>query len=133
MAVMGRVVFMCGPAGSGKSTVARRLETEGMARLSFDEMAWSRGHRVMPLPSSEQEDIALQLRVRLLELIDAGGDVLPEIYCVDAPREVVLSRLRGRTAAHGDDFSLDEATAIEYFDQFQAPTDEEGPITVIGT
>ena len=33
---MGRVIFMCGPAGSGKSTVARQLEQQGMTRLSFD-------------------------------------------------------------------------------------------------
>jgi hypothetical protein len=29
---MSRVIFMCGPAGSGKSTVARRLEGKGMVR-----------------------------------------------------------------------------------------------------
>jgi gluconate kinase len=40
---MGRVIFMCGPAGSGKSTVARQYEHQGMVRLSFDQEAWSRG------------------------------------------------------------------------------------------
>ena len=40
---MGRVIFMCGPAGSGKSTVARQYERQGMTRLSFDQEAWSRG------------------------------------------------------------------------------------------
>lgn len=33
---MSRVVLMCGPAGSGKSTYARRLEAQGMVRLSID-------------------------------------------------------------------------------------------------
>ncbi len=33
---MSRVIFMCGPAGSGKSTYARRLEQDGMTRLSID-------------------------------------------------------------------------------------------------
>ncbi|MDH6238371.1 adenylate kinase family enzyme [Cryobacterium sp. CG_9.6] len=48
---MTRVVFMCGPAGSGKSTVARELESGGMARLTltrkpgggvFNPNLWSR-------------------------------------------------------------------------------------------
>lgn len=42
---MSRVIFMCGPAGSGKSTVARRLEGKGMVRLSFDVAAWQAGLR----------------------------------------------------------------------------------------
>ena len=42
---MGRVIFMCGPAGSEKSTVARRYEQQGMTRLSFDQEAWSRSTR----------------------------------------------------------------------------------------
>ncbi|WP_396327805.1 AAA family ATPase [Jatrophihabitans lederbergiae] len=34
---------MCGPSGSGKSTYARRLESEGMIRLSFDVECGSEG------------------------------------------------------------------------------------------
>jgi cytidylate kinase len=40
---MSRVILMCGPAGSGKSTVARTLELEGYERLSVDTVAWDRG------------------------------------------------------------------------------------------
>jgi adenylylsulfate kinase-like enzyme len=32
VAVIGRVIFMCGPAGSGKSTIARRYEQQGRAK-----------------------------------------------------------------------------------------------------
>lgn len=46
---MPQVVFMCGPAGSGESTVARLLEAQGRTRLSYDQEAWNRGLRVMPL------------------------------------------------------------------------------------
>jgi shikimate kinase len=42
---MGRVIFMCGPAGSGKSTVAREYEQQGMVRLSFDQEASPAGER----------------------------------------------------------------------------------------
>jgi shikimate kinase len=62
---MGRVIFMCGPAGSGKSTVARRYEQQGMARLSFDQEAWSRGITTMPLPQDVRRDIERVLRARL--------------------------------------------------------------------
>lgn len=157
MAVMVRVVFMCGPAGSGKSTIARDLEAAGMERLSFDRIAWDRGHRAMPVPASEQEAISHQLRARLLELVDAGDDVVldfsfwsramrdewrqllgsrgvvPELYYVATTRETVLKRIRERVAADGDGFPLDEATAREYFERFEAPTDEEGPFTVFGS
>lgn len=51
---MGRVIFMSGPAGSGKSTVARRYERQGMTRLSLDREAWSRGITTMPLPPGVQ-------------------------------------------------------------------------------
>ncbi len=33
--IMSRVVFMCGPSGAGKTTYSKRLEDEGMERLSF--------------------------------------------------------------------------------------------------
>lgn len=68
MPVVGRVIFMCGPAGSGKSTIARRYERQGMTRLSFDQEAWSRGHTVMPLPDDVRRDIERALRARLADL-----------------------------------------------------------------
>lgn len=36
------VVMRCGVAGSGKSTFARFLETEGFVRLSVDQEVWAR-------------------------------------------------------------------------------------------
>ena len=41
----GLVVLMCGLAGSGKTTFSQRLEAKGFARLSFDELVWSRAGR----------------------------------------------------------------------------------------
>ena len=76
MALVGRVIFMCGPAGSGKSTVARQLEQQGMTRLSFDQEAWSRGITTMPLPEDVYRDIEHALRGRLTELVQAGSDVV---------------------------------------------------------
>ncbi|WP_373637793.1 hypothetical protein [Arthrobacter sp. ZGTC412] len=36
---------MCGPAGAGKSTIARQLASAGMVPLSFDEAAWHMSRR----------------------------------------------------------------------------------------
>lgn len=155
IAGMQRVVFMCGPAGSGKSTRARRLEAEGMARLSFDQTAWELGHRSMPLPAEVHRQIARQLRSELERLLQEGRDVVldfsfwsrrmrdewravveqhglvPETVYLATDRETVLARIRERAGGDGDDFELDHETAARYFDNFQPPTPEEGPLTVV--
>ena len=73
---MSRVIFMCGPSGSGKTTYARRLEREGMVRLSFDVEMWRRGITAVPLPPEVRAEIETELRARLLELVAAGRDVV---------------------------------------------------------
>lgn len=52
----GVVVMMCGLAGSGKTTYARRLEARGYRRLSVDEIIWRRiGHDAALLDPTEYE------------------------------------------------------------------------------
>jgi predicted kinase len=155
VAIMARVIFMCGPAGSGKSTVARHYEQQGMTRLSFDQEAWSRGITVMPLPEDVHRDIEGVLRARLVDLVRAGSDVvldfsfwsrrmrddyrellrplcvLPETVYLATGRATVLERIRARAAGHGDDFQLAADLAAAYFDHFEAPTEAEGPLTVM--
>jgi predicted kinase len=152
---MGRVIFMCGPAGSGKSTVARRYEQQGMTRLSFDQEAWSRGITAMPLRQDVRRDIEDALRARLVELVRAGTDVVldfsfwsrsmreeyrellrpfsvvPETVYLATDRATVLSRIAARTARDGDDFAISAELAASYFDHFEVPTAAEGPLTVI--
>lgn len=157
MAVVGRVIFMRGPAGSGKSTVARRYEREGMTRLSFDQEAWARGITAMPLPDDVHRDIERVLRDRLAKLVRAGVDVVldfsfhsramresyrellrplgvvPETVYLETDRDTVLRRARERAARDGDDFMLSPELAARYFDHFEPPTPAEGPLTVIGS
>ncbi|WP_026531337.1 AAA family ATPase [Haematomicrobium sanguinis] len=152
---MVRVVFMCGPAGSGKSTVARRMEAEGFVRLSFDQEAWARGIREMPLAEDEHRDIATWLRRRLEDLIVDGRDVVldfsfwsramrdewrgvvepygvtAELIYLPTDRATCLERIAARGHAHGDDFVLDAATAAAYIDHFEPPEPDEGPVTVV--
>ena len=134
---------MCGPAGSGKSTLARHMESAGMTRLSFDQEAWRRGIRTMPLPPELREEIETELRGRLLELVAEGVDVVldfsfwsrtaraayrdllrplgvvPETVYLATPRNVVLERMRARRLEHGDDFVLSEELTAAYFDHFE--------------
>ena len=152
---MGRVIFMCGPAGSGKSTVARQFEQQGMTRLSFDQEAWSRGITTMPLPPGVHREIEGELRARLVDLVRAGADVVldfsfwsrgmreeyrellrplgvvPETVYLATDRATVLKRVSARAARDGDDFELAAELAARYFDYFEPPTAAEGPLTVI--
>lgn len=151
---MSRVVFMCGPAGSGKSTVARELEAGGMARLSFDQEAWNREQRVMPLPEYVRADIDAHLRRRLVRLVEQGRDVVldfsfwsramrddwrrllapyeivPETIYLVTDRQTCLDRIGARGLNSGDDFTLANEVAAGYFDHFQPPSQDEGPLTV---
>jgi predicted kinase len=154
---LARVVFMCGPAGSGKSTVARRLEAEGFVRLSFDIEAWRRGIKAMPLSDEERTNIEDDLKRRLLEVVAAGHDVVldfsfwsrrmrdeyrmllapldvtPETIYVDTPRAVAVAvaRVEARRQAHPDDFQIASELAAGYFDSFEPPSPDEGPLTII--
>jgi predicted kinase len=147
---------MCGPAGSGKSTVARQYERQGMTRLSVDQEAWSRGITTMPLSSAVHQEITDALRARLLDLVRAGSDVVldlsfwsramreeyrallrplgvvPETVYLATDRATVLKRVSARAARDGDDFELSPELAAAYFDHFEPPTAAEGPLTVIG-
>jgi predicted kinase len=156
VAIMGRVIFMCGPAGSGKSTVARQYEQQGMVRLSFDQEAWSRGITTMPLPEEVRRDIECVLRARLADLVRAGSDVVldfsfwsrhmrdeyreflkpfgvvPQTVYLATDRATVLQRIGARVTRDGDDFTISAELAAFYFDHFEIPTAAEGPLTVIG-
>jgi len=146
---------MCGPAGAGKSVVARGLEADGMTRLSFDTEAWRRGIRSQPLPDEVRAQIETTLRARLLELVAEGRDVVldfsfwsramreeyrsilrpvgvePETIYLATPRHVALARVRARDGAGSDDVRLPDEVAAAYAAHFEPPTPDEGPLTVI--
>lgn len=126
-----------------------------MARLSFDQEAWSRGITTMPLPPEVHRDIERVLRARLLDLVGAGKDVVldfsfwsrnmrdeyrellkpfdvaAETVYVATDRATVLARISGRAARDGDDFTISTELAAFYFDHFEVPTTAEGPLTVV--
>ena len=146
---------MCAPCGSGKSTHARALKGQGYVRLSIDGAAWEQGYRAQPLPDGVSEAIAAAQKTQLLDLVRAGRDVVldysfysrafrdeyrallaplgvvPEVVYVRTPRELGLERMRERNVGHPDDFCLPEEVVEMYWDGFEVPTEEEGPIRVV--
>ena len=126
-----------------------------MARLSFDQEAWSRGITAMPLPQDVHRDIEHVLRARLVDLVRAGSDVVldfsfwsrsmrdeyrdllgpfgvvPETVYLATDRATVLQHIDARAARDGDDFAISTELAAFYFDHFEVPGAAEGPLTVI--
>ena len=126
-----------------------------MVRLSMDLEMWRRGVSKMPPPQEVHDDVEADLRVRLLELVEAGVDVVldfsfwsrrmrdtyrelleptgvvPETIYLATDRETVLARMRNRRGTHSDDFVLADDLVAQYFDHFEPPTPDEGPLTVI--
>ena len=79
-----QVVLMCGVAGAGKTTFARRLEDAGYVRLSIDEEVWQvfgrfgidySPHRYEHFSAVAEE----RLRDRLVSLIGAGANVVVDL------------------------------------------------------
>ncbi|MET4158858.1 ATP-binding protein [Agromyces sp. PvR057] len=151
-----RVVMMCGPGGAGKTTYAKRLEREGWTRLSFEMEFWDRG--ITTMPSAEvAAEVAADLKARLLRHVAAGNDVVldfgfwfrrqrdefrallapqgivPETIYIATSLETILSRVGHRHGRWADDWPLTEQTATEYFERFEPPTAEEGPLVVVSS
>lgn len=150
-----KVILMCGPAGAGKSTLAKKFESTGMTILSYDEESFKRGLNEHPLPQDVLEDIKTYLDEKLISLIKQNIDIVldysfwsremrneyisllkkydiePKIYYIKTPKEVVMERIRKRNGNHQNDIILTEQKASTYYDHFQPPTDEEGEVIVV--
>lgn len=61
----------------------------------------------------------------------ASLGLVPEVWYLATPREVVLARMTARDNAAPDSLILLDGTAAAYFDGFEVPTADEGPLRVI--
>lgn len=134
-------VMMCGVSGSGKTTMARRLEAEGWVRLSPDALTYDTG-------LSYPEAMARTLD-RLRPLLDAGRRVVIDaamckrtgrdalrricrdagVRCgliyLSAPREELLRRLTARAGSGPDDIIVPAADLDRFLQNFQPPEPDE--------
>lgn len=67
---------MCSPAGAGKSTLAKKIESTGMTILSYDEESFKRGFNEHPLPQEVLKDIKTYLDEKLISLIMQNIDIV---------------------------------------------------------
>lgn len=126
-----------------------------MVRLSFDTHLWERGIRSGDVDPGVREEIRGLLRVELVALLAEGRDVVldfsfwsrtmreewrallaehgvvPETTYLATDRDTALARVAERRGEHADDFPVDLSTAASYVDGFEAPTPEEGPLTIV--
>lgn len=105
---MAHVTLLCGPAGAGKTTIARELEAEGAVVLSFDRAAWAMGVRDGRPSRAQMEAADAALSERLAEAVADGRDVV-----VDASMSVrwVRDQWRERAEAAGVTWALVVVTA----------------------
>lgn len=111
----------------------------------------------MPLAAKVHREVEKDLRRRLDELIGEERDVVldfsfwsrsmrdewravvesrgtvPEIIYLATDRATCLARVAARVRADGDDFTLDAKTAAAYFDHFERPTSDEGPLRTVAS
>mgnify|MGYP000920871024 CR=1 FL=1 len=150
-----KIIFMCGPAGSGKTTYAKKLEREGFLRLSFDDESYKLGITKHPLPEDIHVEIENKLIEKLKENILNGKDMVldfsfwskkmrdkyknilkeyniePKIIVIKTPKEIVIDRIEKRKGSNADEIMLNTDDVNKYYDNFEYPTEDEGELIII--
>jgi predicted kinase len=68
----GLVLLMCGMAGSGKTTFSQALELRGFARLSIDEVMWTRfGRHGIDYPAADYRSLLERAHAELSDRLAA--------------------------------------------------------------
>lgn len=154
---MPLVTLLCGPAGAGKTTHARRLEADGAVRLSMDEAVWQDGWRGEDPPQGRLDELQRGLQEQLGEAVSNGRDVVVDLslasravrddwrarsiaagvdarlVVLTAPFEVLWQRVERRAReTHANAVALSRDQLRAYVDGFDWPDPDEDP-TVITT
>jgi tRNA uridine 5-carbamoylmethylation protein Kti12 len=80
------VILMCGIAGSGKTTLSKKIEEEGFVRLSIDEELWSTKGRYGIDYSVEKyreylDEAHIRLKNKLIEFIQEKRNIVVDSSC----------------------------------------------------
>ena len=144
----GRLILLCGLAGAGKTTLARRMEANGAVRLCPDEWLvalrfdiYDKDARVAV--EALQWDLARTLVLRGSTVVDECGvwrrherdlrrrwarehGVAVELRFLDAPIEVLTARVAERNRQLPDGAPRIEPALVAFWDsQIERPDDEE--------
>ena len=124
---MPKVTLLCGPAGAGKTTYARKLEQRGAVRLSMDEAVWDDGWRQDEPPQERLDELYAGLRQTFDRALAGGTGVSSELLVFTAPFEVLWQRVKRRNdEEHANAVRLTESRLRLYVDGFDWPAADEG-------
>lgn len=153
---MPKVTLLCGPAGAGKTTYARKLERRGAVRLSMDEAVWADGWRQDQPPQERLDELYAGLQDELARAVAAGSDVVVDLSFADravrdhwrqlcgaagvahellvftAPFDVLWQRVKRRNdEEHANAVRLTESRLRLYVDGFDWPAADEGARVIV--
>lgn len=148
------VLMLCGLTGSGKSTYAKKLISEGYVKLSIDESMYSEyGVADIDYPGEKyvelEKEVKNKLNSRLKELLMAGASVILDygfwkreerdeckrmvqanggswkLFYFKASPTILAKRLRLRnTQSDANSFFVTHAMLDDFIGRFEAPCDE---------